>query len=733
MPKDISSYDYKELKSMLPDILESNIMPFMAVYPDSKIMTFNRAFLEFLGYDREELLEKSIGDITPANILEHNLSMLNEVRNTGRPQKYEKEYIRKDGSTVPVEIFTHLVRDQGGRPLYFYSFITDISERKKAERLVLENLKREVILANISKLLAAARLDYGSILNVAVQRTAEYLGDSCVLSMLSKDGEMLENIAFHSNDPDLNKKLKDMFVRSPHRVDEGLSGNVLKTGVPLIINDIFQKEISDQIKPEYMSFMIASNTRRMLFVPVIYQDRPEGVLSISRSEDKGPFTQDDLKLLQNIADRAALAIENARLYNQAKQEIIERQKAEEYMRFLTRIGPIIFSSLDYEETLKKLADLAIPYLGDYCMVDIIEGGQIRRIAVAHTDKKKESSLLELSWQYPCDWNSPQATVTVLKTGKPIFIPEVGDADMSNYAINAEHVELVKKIGCRSAICVPLTAHGKILGSINLVMSDSGRNYTKKDFELAEELARRAAIALENAILYKEAQESREQAELYVDLMGHDINNMNQISMGYLEMAYELLNLDEITSELIMTPLRSLQNSSRLITNVRKIRQSKEGELKYKVIDAGEIINDIKGQFEKIPGREIIINYPDDGVFPVRANELLSDVFINLIENSIKHSRGPLTINISITSMIYGGREYYRFIVEDNGPGISDIMKTRIFNRLFRSNDNTKGMGLGLYLVKTLVNDFHGQVWAEDRVPGDHSRGSRFVILLPASK
>jgi signal transduction histidine kinase len=117
---------------------------------------------------------------------------------------------------------------------------------------------------------------------------------------------------------------------------------------------------------------------------------------------------------------------------------------------------------------------------------------------------------------------------------------------------------------------------------------------------------------------------------------------------------------------------------------------------------------------------------------IKANGLIEDVFMNIIVNSIKHSTGQLTIWICLDKDYIGTLEYYRVIIEDNGPGIPDDLKAKVFNRLQRGATKSKGNGLGLHLVKTLVESMDGSVKVEDRMPGDPGEGSRFVIMLPAS-
>ena len=133
------------------------------------------------------------------------------------------------------------------------------------------------------------------------------------------------------------------------------------------------------------------------------------------------------------------------------------------------------------------------------------------------------------------------------------------------------------------------------------------------------------------------------------------------------------------------------------------------------------------------GRDITINIQPVPHYKVEANELLYDVFSNLITNAIKHSEEgkPVTIDVKVEPVKENGQLFYKCIVEDNGPGIPDELKTKLFHRFQRGTTKTHGKGLGLYLVRTLVEGYHGKVWVEDRMPGDHTKGARFVVMLPA--
>ena len=226
--------------------------------------------------------------------------------------------------------------------------------------------------------------------------------------------------------------------------------------------------------------------------------------------------------------------------------------------------------------------------------------------------------------------------------------------------------------------------------------------------------------------------AKDQAELYIDLMGHDINNMNQVGMGYLEMAVDSLNLNDEQRVLLMKPLEVMSSSSQLINNVRKMRAALVGSSDMKRVDLESVLSGVVRSYQVTPGRDFIIKYDMVEKCYVMADDLLKDVFLNILNNTVKHSTGPLLVRVELAPVFQYGLKYYRITVEDNGPGIPDDMKTDIFDRVYRSKQKTGYSGLGLYLVKTLLDKYHGTISLEDRVQGDRKQGSRFIVTIPAS-
>jgi PAS domain S-box-containing protein len=236
---------------------------------------------------------------------------------------------------------------------------------------------------------------------------------------------------------------------------------------------------------------------------------------------------------------------------------------------------------------------------------------------------------------------------------------------------------------------------------------------------------------ENKRVERELQDAKAQAEMYNDLLSHDINNMNQIGIGYLELALSAPGQDSETRELLEKPLDALRNSSRLIHNVRKLQEIRASAGRIAPVDICQMLDEVRAQYSEIKNRNVRIDLTCGNHSKAMANDLLKDVFTNIVGNAIKHSTGPVNVGIASEEITVKNKTFCKVSIEDNGPGIPDDLKPKLFTRFQRGNTKASGKGLGLYLVKNLVEGYGGEVCVEDRVAGDHTKGSRFVIMLPA--
>jgi PAS domain S-box-containing protein len=184
----------------------------------------------------------------------------------------------------------------------------------------------------------------------------------------------------------------------------------------------------------------------------------------------------------------------------------ESHRSEEAQRFLVQASAVLSSSLDYHETLASVARLAVPTLADWCTVHIVEEDEVpRRLALEHTDPEKLRMARELERRYPPDPDAPRGLYNVLRTREPEMVARIPGELLEQVARDERHRELLIGLGLRSYMVVPLLTRGRILGAISFVSAESGRRYGEADLRLAEELARRAAYAVDNARLYEEAQ------------------------------------------------------------------------------------------------------------------------------------------------------------------------------------------------------------------------------------
>lgn len=219
---------------------------------------------------------------------------------------------------------------------------------------------------------------------------------------------------------------------------------------------------------------------------------------------------------KDITERKQAEAERAQLMRQQVQEQTARLEAEadqQRSAFLAEVSTALASSLDYESTLANVANLVVPFFADWCAIDLLQDNQfIHRVAVAHRDPMKVELGWEIHRRYPRHIDGAEGVPKVLRTGKTEIVSEIPDAVLEMVAQDAEHLRILRELGLKSGIISPLIARGQILGTISFVTAESDRRYSLADMSLAEDITHRAAIAIDNARLYREAQQSQQAAE-----------------------------------------------------------------------------------------------------------------------------------------------------------------------------------------------------------------------------
>ena len=282
-------------------------------------------------------------------------------------------------------------------------------------------------------------------------------------------------------------------VSTPEEMERAL-GEASSRGEP------WEVIVSDYYVPRFGALAALELLRRLgydtPFVVVSGKIGEDAAVAMMRAGAQDYVTKEDMVRLCPAIERELREAEGRR----------ERKRSAEALRFLSEASAALTSSLDYRATLARVARLAVPQLADWCAVDVREeDGSTHQLAVEHENPEKVAWAHELQQRYPPDADAPRGVPEVLRSGRSEFYPDVTDEMLVAAARDPEHLRLMRRMSFTSAMVVSLVARGRTLGAITLVSAESGRRYDSADLELAEELARRAALAVDNARLYDEAQ------------------------------------------------------------------------------------------------------------------------------------------------------------------------------------------------------------------------------------
>jgi PAS domain S-box-containing protein len=410
-----------------------------------------------------------------------------------------------------------------------------------------------------------------------------------------------------------------------------------------------------------------------------------------------------------------------------RAELLERERAARAAAeaagrraaFLADVGTLLSASFDYGSSYRELARLAVPELADYCLIDVVEpDGGTRRVAVAHHDPEKEKSLIHDAVNPPDGDLDRRPVLRVVRTGEPLLVPNFTQEMQDRLSHDERHRESFNRNGLRSFIIVPLTARGRTRGSITLAMSDSGRHYGPADLAVAQDMARRAALAIDNARLYREAQEAVRARDSVLGVVSHDLRN---------PLTAVLLNADAILSDdtLTLPPwardgvrmiVRSAEAMEHLIRDLLDVARIESGNLRVapQPHDPGRLVLDAAELFTPLAEERGIhlVAVPPDRAPLVRADrERALQVFSNLVGNALKFtpSDGVITLGAALDDGAV------RFWVRDTGAGIPESDFPRLFDTFWQGHARRDGAGLGLPIARGIVEAHGGRVWVESEV------------------
>jgi signal transduction histidine kinase len=490
-----------------------------------------------------------------------------------------------------------------------------------------------------------------------------------------------------------------------------------------------------------LAFSLHDATGRI--VGVIYPSEPKG---------NALPDSDTVETMEVFTSLAEVALENARLSNEREVALrITSQRTEQLSRILDMTSSMLYVR-DLDKMLDSLLKTLAQLLGFRRMtlgVKHEELGEYRVEAIYGYSAKAAEEIKKVGYKisnvdsiyYP--GQMPQ-TGTPIKWRKKVgrmtyYMPAesqtISKEDLPYYP-EPELIRLPRRgkgfwheLDYMDTLIFDRT--GRAIAYLEILKPRDDRVPDAETIEIVEIFASLAGIAIENARVFEEHVESRHNAELYTDVLSHDIKNYNQAILGYMELLRMKLK-DPATRPLLDKVSEQVMNTIWLASNVRTMSRVAFAETEMSRIDIGAVLEECRRNvIQYYPGRKIVVQ---NDVTPERyftnADELIRELFINILTNAVKYdSHETVEIEVAIDWGYIDEKKQWVVSISDHGKGITKEEKDIIFDRFSRASK--KGSGLGLHIVKTLTSRYHGKVWVEDRVPGDPSQGSVFKVQLPA--
>lgn len=464
---------------------------------------------------------------------------------------------------------------------------------------------------------------------------------------------------------------------------------------------------------------------------------------LARALNRGEIVRDEeIEIVLGDGGRSVVRVSAAPLSNEGGEvvaalmtclDISETRRRYTSRKFLSDAGALLSSSLDPVTTLRNIARLAVPTLADWCTIDLVDSeGNIERVAVEHIDQRKVQVAAELARRHSPMAGSGAGVAEAIRAGRSELIHEVTPEVLDTFAEGPRHRKLLEELGIRSVMIVPLITRSGPLGAITFVSAESGWLYTPDEMEMAEELATRAALAIENSRLFQESQAASEAKSDFLAVMSHELRTPLTAIIGYAELLQ--LGVPEP-----VTP-RQYEQAERIEVSARHLLQLIEEILTLVTLDSGDArirneevrVNELLHRAASIvepmarsKNLPIRVIYPEGGLVLRSDGDKILQILLNLLSNAVKFTEEG---EIKLVGSVQG--EALVLEVVDTGIGLGDEHMRRIFEPFWQVERpitrRAGGTGLGLTISRRLA-DLLG---AEISVESELGKGSTFRVKLP---
>ena len=606
------------------------------------------------------------------------------------------------------------------------AIIKDVTEQENAKQAQ-KALERELLL-----LIEASGTLLSSLRSTEVLRT--------IVNLAHRFVKADAYAVWRMNADDGRWSLSSSSGLSESAATEGLATSAAPSALsqkPILVEDIEREPLlKDRVK-----FLRAEGICSTLIIPLVIHGEISGTI-VFYWRTPHQFLESEVRISTALGNLAASALGTAELYDRQLQLRAIAESSQKRTEFLAEAGAVLSSSLVYEKTLAAVARLSVPMFADWCSVDLVHERDIKRVAVEHIDPEKVRLAYNLMERYPP--NEADASRVAIRTGRSYLLEEIRDDLINKRARDPEHAEMIRGLGMRSFIVAPMLLGERVLGLITFATAESGRRYQRADLALAEELARRAAIAIENSRLYEETKRrgqalrlsnvelrrANSDLEQFAYSASHDLKEplrMVSLFTQLLEKKYAH-QLEPEAKEYIAHAVQGAQRMEMLVQDLLAYTTvSASGEQPLELVDANAILEQTLGILSSdVEASGAEVTHTELPLVRIHAVQL-HQLFQNLIGNAIKYrSEHAPRIHISAEQK----QDHWLFAVQDNGIGISSEYAEQIFGLFKRlhGRDDYEGTGLGLAICKKIVESLGGTIW----VRSESGKGSTFYFTIPQS-
>ena len=680
----------------------------------------NSAFAAMVGWSKEELIgarppylywpEEEIPAIQAA--------FATTLRGEAPAQGFELRFRHRSGERIDVQVLISPL-EEGRRDAGWVACTYDVTERKRSQL-------RQRLLAEASSLLATVHDPEATVRGLA-RLAVPALADWCVVHRRDDRGEIVLAEVAHA-DPERVELAWELEHRWPLPPDAAVGWpEAVRSGRALLQSELGTGRLAAVAQsPEHLEALQRLGLRSTMVVPLRARGATLGALTLVAAESGRHYGEGDLAVAQELATRAALALDNARLLRQAEQARAAAETSAARLRTLAGASDALASILDYEDALERLAVFCTQTMADYCITYSLEGETVRRVGLSHADPHKRSWVADLDLAGPPALDDTYGAGLVLRTGEPILAPEVSLEMLRGAARSDAYLRALVRLAPRSSIVVPLLARDRRVGAIALAATeDSGRGYGPDDLVLVQELADRAALQVDNARLLGEAQRAVRARDEMLAVVSHDLRTPLQTVLLGCEV---LRGQAPVSPDAVEGIGRAARRMDRLVSDLLDVALIEGSGLALDRVplDVGSLLGEVVDLYRALAEeKRLHLEVLAAAELPTVAadRERLLQALANLVGNAVKFVHAGGTVEIVAEST--AGELVLS--VRDDGPGISADQLPHVFERFWRTHRRDGGgTGLGL-TIAAAVAEAHGGRLEVESVPG---RGAIFRLRLP---